>query len=98
MQYFVDLGSHDVNPLDPSTKVLEIDWTSVGTTDGTRIVDVWARPVSGNASITLRDLSPLLVAKADGTHVVWRMEWTTPGSAISTWELVGKMSDAVTQP
>lgn len=98
MQYFVDLGSHEVNPLDPSTKVLDIDWTSVGTTDGTKIVAVWARPVSGNASVTLKALCPELVSQQDGTHVVWHLEWTAPGSAISTWDVVAMMSDAVTQP
>lgn len=96
MQYFVDLGTHLVAPNDQSSWLVQYDWESV-TTDGTRVCGLWAKQVTGNASITVRYITPLITTRDDGTPtVVWEARWNVSGSYSSTWQLTAAVADQMT--
>jgi hypothetical protein len=100
MQYFVGLGSHIVNPVDTDTWHVEIPWDAYpNPVDGTRITGMWVRRTSGNAGLTLKSVCPSLQPQEDGSVlVVWMLDWSVGGSALAEVDMVGLVSDGVTQP
>ena len=94
VQYFVDLGEHVILPSDPSTWTIQLDWDALQHTDGTKIVALWARYVSGTTADPVKHICPIVSAG----DVTWEVRWTVAGNSTATWALSALVSDQVTQP